>query len=207
MTKTEILNDRSAFQRVCDAYVRRNVLYCVSTLICKVREIAESDDDYDTYLNLTSGKPDYEEAARAFIMDDADLDDLENIADQNGWWPNVLTDLGVPETVDVDEWFKANRDVEGRVRQAVWDITDDSDGTKWVCETFNLDPEYQEIFEHYIVDRYFGARLKERGEIVEDYLGMLIWGRTTTGQAISMDGVIEEMVRGLDEDHWVWKEV
>lgn len=61
--------------------------------------------------------------------------------------------------------------------------------------------EYQEIFEHWIVSDYLADRLEEFGEAVErDFYGLTIWGRTTTGQMISMDWVIGEIVKGIQKD-------
>ncbi len=206
--KEEVIADASKFQRVCASYVRRNVIHCVSALIYELRGVADELDDYDTYVALTAGKPDYEEAAYQFVMNDADLDDLEAIVEENGYWSDVLAEVGAPDGADAEEWLEAHPEAEKALRRAAWKMTDEaSDGPEWVCNHFDLEPEYGEIYEHWIVDRYFGKQLIAAGEIVEDYLGLTVWGRTTTGQAIYMDGVIEQIVQGLDGDHWVWKEV
>lgn len=57
----------------------------------------------------------------------------------------------------------------------------------------------QEIFEHWIVSSWLGKKLQEHGEtVVEDVLGIdYIWGRTTTGQAIRCDCVIQEIYDSL----------
>lgn len=48
-----------------------------------------------------------------------------------------------------------------------------------------------EIYEHWIVSDWMAARLKEKGEaVLQDFLGLTIYGRTTTGQALYMDRVI-----------------
>ena len=65
--------------------VQREVIYCVSCLISDLGSVAEQLDDYDTYLTLVGGKPDYEEAARYFILNDADLSELEEIVDEYSW--------------------------------------------------------------------------------------------------------------------------
>ena len=218
--KQEIIADSCKFQRVCGAYVGRNVIYCVSSLIYELREVADQLDDYDTYLTLTGGRPDYEEAARYFIMEDADLSELEEIAEQFGYWSDVVdevkarfTQLNVPtdedgdEIDDLDEWCDANKELLPALRRAVWDLVDaEACGPQWVCEEFVLDPDYNEPLEHWVIDRYFGRELADCGEIVEEYLGLLIWGRTCTGQAIYMDGVVENLIKNFDADHWVWGE-
>ena len=56
-------------------------------------------------------------------------------------------------------------------------------------------PQYREIFEWWAVSNYLGQKLQERGELVhDDFFGLTIWGRCTTGQAIMLDSVIEDIV-------------
>lgn len=51
----------------------------------------------------------------------------------------------------------------------------------------------QEVFEWWLVSEYLARKLKERGEpVLENDYGTW-WGRTTTGQAIAMDSVIEKI--------------
>lgn len=223
--KQDIINDVSRFQRVCSAFVQRNVIYCASSLIYELREVAEKLDDYDTYMTLTGGKPDYEEAARYFIMQDADLGQLEEIVEQYEYWDDVKDRIGYDAYVetceeddrepdDFEDWLKGQDDCHEHkdsfttaVRRDVCRIVDENQGaSEWVCNEYSLDPDYSEIYEHWIIERHFGAQLKERGEIVEEYLGLLLWGRTCTGMGISLDWVICEMVKDLDDDHWVWGE-
>jgi len=45
-----------------------------------------------------------------------------------------------------------------------------------------------EVYEHWIVSRFAGGKLKEQGEVVGELANLTIWGRTCTGQAISLDG-------------------
>ena len=60
----------------------------------------------------------------------------------------------------------------------------------------------REVFEYYIVSDYLADELQERGEVIEhDFYGLTIWGRTTTGQAISMDWVIQDIYNNLMEEY------
>ena len=51
----------------------------------------------------------------------------------------------------------------------------------------------EEIFEWWLVSPYLARELKEQGEVIIDALGCHWWGRTTSGQAIYMDGVIQKI--------------
>ena len=62
------------------------------------------------------------------------------------------------------------------------------------------DPELIEALEFWIVQPWFGDELKKRDEIVnEDFLGFCIWGRTTSGQAISLDYVVQDILKDIVE--------
>jgi hypothetical protein len=56
----------------------------------------------------------------------------------------------------------------------------------------------REILEHWIVDEGFGERLREHGEKVVELFGLTIWGRTCSGQAILLDGVIHEIAKEME---------
>lgn len=51
----------------------------------------------------------------------------------------------------------------------------------------------EEVLEWWLVTPWLAARLKEQGEIVIEEYGCRWWGRTTSGQAIYMDSVIQEI--------------
>ena len=73
-----------------------------------------------------------------------------------------------------------------------------SDVQEEILEETNPDGVYfTEIFEYWIVSSWLGSKLKSKGEIVFDIGWNTIWGRQTTGQAIYMDGVIEEIAGDL----------
>ncbi len=64
----------------------------------------------------------------------------------------------------------------------------------------NDDENYPvEALEHWIVSDWLAGKLEEKGEMVlRDFLGLTIWGRTTSGQLIAADYVIEEITRELN---------
>lgn len=70
----------------------------------------------------------------------------------------------------------------------------------------NLDTEIPEIYEWWAVSNWFGEKLKEYGQPVIEAWGKSYWGRTCTGQAISLDGVVcriaadMHILKGMEND-------
>jgi len=62
-----------------------------------------------------------------------------------------------------------------------------------VCSDLNLEYDYADIFEYWIVTNWLGEKLKKHGESVAEFLGFTIWGRQTSGQAILLDDVISRI--------------
>ena len=227
LTKSEILADESLFQRACSTYVDRNVLYCVSSLMWPIGQDMETaaklfDEDYDDMMSWFVVE-DWETPVLDYI-ESADLDDLERIADMVGYWSDVIGDVPTAiekEDDDGDTYYEieelsiidsdeddANRAaLEASIdtlRTRVKDLITSDDEYREIAEDFGLDPEQHEVYEHWLVDRYFANELEAHGERTFGFCNLVIWGRCTTGQSISMDGVIRRIVKGLDENHWVW---
>lgn len=66
------------------------------------------------------------------------------------------------------------------------------------CNDQNIDPDYSEPYEFWIVTDWFGEKLRKHGQIVEDFMGFTIWGRQTTGQAILLDYVISQIAEDME---------
>lgn len=49
------------------------------------------------------------------------------------------------------------------------------------------------VKEWWLVTPYMAELLKEKGEVILSDYGCYWWGRTTSGQALYMDGVIQEI--------------
>lgn len=231
MTKQEIINDETLFQRACGLWVKRNIGQCVSSLMYDVgRNLEECsrifDFDYDEAIGWFQLE-DYSEVVSDFI-DDADLDDLETIADMVGDWSDVIG--GIPTAVAVEDepndetWVieslnirgededEVNQEALGRcidqIRTKVKAlITNDAEYTE-IGQHFNLDPDYDEVYEHWIVNSSWAADdLRAYGQIVFEFGGLTIFGRCTTGQSILLDGFVRRLMRDLPDDHWIWSAV
>lgn len=253
--------DESEFQRVCGRYVERNVLCCVSSLMTDIgRNLETCTDifnlDYDEAVGWFS-RPDYETAATWFIDNDADLDDLETIAEEHGYWSEVIAEVqaelgdgllkllcvefadsdefedqacywaadephaieqfksefanyrelevsNIEEEEDLEEWVAHQPEAMILIRKKVSKLVNTDEEYQWVCSQFDLEPENDEVYEHWVVSERFGDELKNQGLTVFEFGNMLIWGRGTTGMSISLDYCVRRIVMKLSEHHYVW---
>ena len=58
------------------------------------------------------------------------------------------------------------------------------------ADFLNVDPHEQEVLEHWLVSSDLAYWLSQHDEVVGEISGLNIWGRMTSGQSISIDGVI-----------------
>jgi hypothetical protein len=73
-----------------------------------------------------------------------------------------------------------------------------ADAWQEICEYAGLQPYEWEVYEFWAVSAWLAAQLQALGEKVDtDFAGLNVWARTTTGQAISMDGCIERIYRDM----------
>lgn len=149
--------------------VRREVCYCASGLIHTLASGNGHGHEVREVENLT------EQAAELFYP----IPDYESAAKEAGW----------------------SQDAPG----ALWVIRDgrDDDFTaetaEEACITDDIEPHDREVFEHWIVTDWLADQLEARGEKVDkDFAGLTIWARTTTGQAIYLDPVIEDICADLN---------
>jgi hypothetical protein len=66
------------------------------------------------------------------------------------------------------------------------------------CALFDIEPYDREVFEHWAVTDWLADKLIAAGEKVDkDFAGMCVWARTTTGQGIAQDYVIQCIHKSL----------
>ncbi len=174
-----------------DEMVDREVIYCVSTLVGDLMKILpdvpyqvrkDTCLDYDELLDLC-GSNDWEEPARWHVQHDMSREDLIDAL--------ILADIEPPEDDEFDQsWL--NQD-DKALQRALRAHLEEDDLWQTFCEERNIEPYFRETYEFWIVSRWLGAQLKEKGELVDEVSGLLIWGRGGTGQSISMDGVIKRI--------------
>jgi hypothetical protein len=148
--------------------VRREVIYCVSSLIYELSQIQEHLDSESQELLVELGYA---------------SGDSEEAASEEGWVKYTLENK--EESIFVNEDGTVDRESE------TWDD---------LCLEHDIEVPVREVYEHWLITGWFARRLEEKGErVVRDLFGLdWIWGRTTTGQAISIDRVVEEIVQELN---------
>ena len=161
-----------------DDLVRREVHYCASSLI---HTLASGYGAVDGSRGAKAHGELSDLTEQAFELSASVLDYEEAAADA-GWTREVSRMAGTITYTHKDH---------GRYI---------SEGWQDLCESCGIEPFEREVFEHWIVSDWLADNLEERGEKVDrDFAGMTIWARTTTGQAISMDYVIEQIAADLNK--------
>jgi len=163
-------------QELCSRLVQREVCYTVSGLIYTLAKgMGERVEDRDL-ADLTEQAY---ELARP-------IEDWQGAAEEAGWKWNEASGA-----------YHLNDDAEGGFEN-VWD--GDKGDWQQLCSDTDIEPHQIEVYEHWLVTDWMAEKLKEHGERVDDdFAGMTVWARTTTGQAISMDYVIRQIVKALHD--------
>lgn len=122
------------------------------------------------------------------------LDEIENLYAYPEYYGKYASFAGGTEE---------ERDAEiERLKQLVEDTTDLQDYPDEIDEEISgleeLETEMQEIFEWWAVSSFLAEDLKKQGEPVCDTGSVWVWGRTTTGQAILLDGVISRICSDME---------
>lgn len=179
--------------------VQNEVVYCVSSLINGLQRATSDMDndklqtlgvDYDDLIKLSHREPgvdEYREADDLFVSVKGkrlQAYDVES-GDDGFRWTELEPLIMEGEPAEKGEWCETELEA--------WEALFDDQG---------LDrPDGSEVYEHWIVTDYLAARLIDAGEtVVRDVAGLTVWGRCTTGQAISMDYVIQQIAADMYGD-------
>ena len=90
------------------------------------------------------------------------------------------------------DYMNAQRVVQNCVLKNQSTVIEEMIRANLISEEY-LYPFADEVLEWWLVTPWLAERLKEQGEIIIEELGCRWWGRLTSGQAIYMDGVIQEI--------------
>lgn len=185
LTASEI---ESKNQRICSQLVDREIHYSVSLLVSHLNSNSEGLDseDQETLLRLCS-RQDYEEPVNDHI-DDMSRDDLESAIDDQDETDDRVCSIYIAMKMS-------------ELRSALKQKLSDENGYEEFASENRIDAYESEVYEHWIVSDFMRRKLGERGECTGDILGLTIWGRTTTGQSISMDCVIRSIANNMEILH------
>lgn len=89
-----------------------------------------------------------------------------------------------------------DKEIQNALEWIGYDSMDELDANDWreLAEYLDIEPYHNEALEHWIVSDWLADRLEQHGEmVIRDFKGLTIWGRTTSGQAISMDYIIQKI--------------
>lgn len=166
--------------------VRREVHYCVSSLVSTLAKAAGNFHAYSDHRSPECGVRELTVLAEQAFELAAPIPDYEEAAREAGW-----RSYGGLET---GQWW---RDGEAGPGGAVDMLGATS--AQDACDQDNIEPYEREVYEHWIVSDWLADKLAAKGEkVTRDFAGLTVWARTTTGQAISMDWVIEQIVEDLN---------
>lgn len=155
--------------RTIDQLIASEVLCCMSSLVATLAQANYCEDDSQALGEL-------KDQAMALA---APIDDWEEAAIQEGW-----RKLQRGHAANRAFHFANDKGLESRIFY----------GWKDCCEANGIDPYQREVYEHWAVTDWFADKLEAAGEKVDkDFAGLCIWARTTTGQQIAADGVVQRI--------------
>lgn len=170
--------------------VRREVHYCVSSLVHTLAKAAGNFHAYSDHRSPECGVSELTVLAEQAFELAAPIPDYKEAAREAGAKLHFREDDGhwcVLDQNDNDMW------------DALYQTEDEA--AQRYCEEYDIEPYDREVFEHWIVSDWLADKLAAKGEKVDkDFGGLTVWARTTTGQAISVDWVIEQIVEDLNRD-------
>lgn len=169
---TTINLDSVKNQRICSKLVEREVGECVSSLVYHFAQNPEalngSEYSYDDDVLPLLSR--YHENTDEIAELQVEIDELE--AD--------IADMAETDSSSAEQQKKL-KSLQSRLEE----LEDEQDNPS-------------EVYEHWIVSSWLAGKLREQGESVGELFGLTIWGRTTTGQAISMDSVIQQIAANME---------
>lgn len=170
--------ENSRYQ-LADRLVRNEVCYCVSGLISELIKRAfepdsiMSEEDAFTLSARAPTADDYREA-----LDCSDMRGRLTVSKGDGVFHYETKD----EAGDEADCGQGYDETEAGAWRAGFDA-------------LGLDhPDGSEAFEHWLVSDWLARKLAEKGEsVARDVAGLTVWARCTTGQAIALDSVIQDI--------------
>ena len=145
-----------------------------------------TDDEY-----REAAQGDNWKTVRGYLQNAAISSDLSNVvacAQVRAYFDDDMAGIDHPENVTAFVQVSA-------CGQSIEDNLDAPADWEDVCRYAGCEPEPVDVLEYWVVSQWLADKLEEVGECIErDFHGLIIWGLTTSGQAISMDNEIQQIV-------------
>lgn len=171
-----------------DDLVRREVYHCVSALVSTLASgYGAAIEHVDSYGRRSTNGSDLANLTEQAFELSCPLPDWEEAALDAGCHVDARTRLIVsPEGVhDFPAYGPISADLP--------------DSWRTICDDNDIEPYDREVYEHWVISDWLADKLEAYGEKVgRDFAGLTVWARTTTGQAIAQDYVIERITADLN---------
>ena len=157
--------------RTIKELVETEVIYFISPLI---GELLKQEKYREEFYHLTTST-DWDEAEKTINQNicvaQRDVDNLWGVYDKENEYYTV-------------------EPIHEHKKEAIKQYFDD---LNWDLFSYNC-----EVCEYWLISEWLASKLEDKGETVEkDFMGLIVWGRTTTGQAIWCDYIIQEIYSDL----------
>lgn len=172
-------------QRITGTLVQREVVHCCSSMI----EHLYKDELFQGELLGIMSQEDYKSACEEF--------DYLLLTDNYECCYIIPVGKGEEKNFDyLDDIYTEGSEIT----LAGWyECTDcKCDDYDIIAGELGIEPHTKEALEHWIVTPWMADWLKEQGEMVSQVFDFHVWGRTTSGQSISMDTVIFEIANDME---------
>lgn len=197
----------STNQRIKDQFVNQHVHSNAGSLVeyCLTKSYEDNDSplSWDDVENMEYVK----EGQYKYIIDTNEEDEFcARIEDEDGDTIHTINDIEIIKKLIEDDVIVDADDTDG-IKEYLQGIKVLSEYDELIDEYSDFEMETAEIFEWWIVSGYLYSKLKEQGEPVLTDGYMHFWGRTTTGQSISMDYCISRICADmeiLDGQEYSW---
>ncbi|MGX5776987.1 hypothetical protein [Methylorubrum zatmanii] len=184
MTTTFRTHDGRTLQQAASDLVQREVLCCMSSMVATLAQ----GHGYSLHPVSQPGSKALADLTEQAFELYAPVLDYEGAARQAGF--------AIKENTHVNVGFyyvaEGDRDDAPTVHAtaaAAWQAC---------CEAEDIEPHELEVYELWAVSTWLAEKLQVAGERVDtDFAGLNVWARTTSGQAISIDAVIEHITREM----------
>ena len=105
---------------------------------------------------------------------------------------------------DMDDWLCDDGKRDKAFRELVFTQLEETSNMEELCRECDVDTDdfRDEVYEHWICSSWLAARLKERGYVVGELCGLTIYGRTCTGQSMSLDRNMQSLAIELWQEEW-----